>query len=59
MSEFFQPTSISVWVYFWSWLENILKHDWWKGQAIAMPRITYNEELMSHLDLTRVVEEAN
>ena len=32
-SEFLQPTSISAWVYYWSWLENILKHDWWKGQC--------------------------
>ena len=24
-----------------------------------MPRMIYDEELMSHLDLTRVVEEAN
>ena len=31
----------------------------WKRQTIAMPRMIYDEELMSHLDLNRVAEEAN
>ena len=57
-SEFLQSIFISAWMYYWSWLENILKHDLWKGQAIGMPRMIYDKELMSHLDLTRVVDEA-